>query len=125
MRLVCISAEAVWTSVWGAGDGGAAQRSAGQLSLPADLELHRLLLLGPRLLQPDAARGGNPLEVGEKREVGGGEGSDTGTVERIPLVELVADLAVVAGCTGQAAGDHAVGLLLPPASHNNHHHHQQ
>ena len=57
LRLLCISSEAVWTSVRCAGDGGAAQRSAGQLSLLADPELHRLLLLRPRLVQPDAPRG--------------------------------------------------------------------
>ena len=65
MRLVCISPEAVWTIVRGAGDGGTAERSAGQLPLFADPQLHRVLLLRPRLLQPDAPGGGNSVEVSE------------------------------------------------------------
>ena len=60
-----MSTEAVWTSFRCADYGGAAERSTGQLSLSADIELHRILLLRPRLLQPDAPRGGDPLEVGE------------------------------------------------------------
>lgn len=108
-----------------AGDGGTAQGSAGQFSLLADPQLHGVLLPSPRLLQPDAPGGGNSVQVREQTEIRRGECSDTGAVERVPLVELVADLAVVARGTGQAAGDHAVRLLLPPPPHHNHLQHQQ
>ena len=128
-RPLCVSPEAVWTGLRCAGDGGTAERSAGHLSLLADLQLHRLLLLRPRLLQPDAPGRGNSVEVCEQRKVGRGERSDTGTVERVPLVDAVADLAVGARGTGQATGDHAVRLLLCPPSqyndlHQQHSHHQ-
>ena len=99
MHLI-IGQETVRTGVWRAGDGGAAQRSAGQLSLLADLQLHRVPLLSPSLLQPDTAGGGSSVEDCEEREVLRFECSNTGTVERVPLVELIAGPAGVSRRAG-------------------------